>query len=277
MDPVKRQIILSEIERWRNSKLLPEHYCDFLMNLYIDEQEGSKGKVRHSSSASTRRTIWKSLLIFSAISLFLVCSLYFTSFHPAMQIGLSLLVTGTLYGMGITKRQKNSTIAYIYIGLASILLLFSGELILRINDWNSASAVMSTITISGALWILIGIVARIGLLHFCGWFMLIMAYTWLIQWLHPEPKWYVVQLYVIPVFAILFIQGRYRLVTDRINGWILISISSLFFIIPEVYGLIFLDISHPILIISMICKILSLLLIVWFVLRKNKMKEWITG
>ncbi len=279
MDPVKRQTILSEIERWRNSKLLPEHYCDFLMNLYIDEQDAVKGKVaRHSSSASTRRNIWKSFLILGVISLFLVCSLYFTSFHPVMQIGISLFVIATLYGIGIVQRQKNnSTTAYICIGLASIILLYSGELILRINEWNSASAVISTIAFSGALWILIGTVARIGLLHCCGWILLAMAYTWLIQWFHPEPKWYVGQLYVIPVVVILFILGRNRIAIDRINGWILISISCLFLIIPEVYGLIFSDISHPILIISMLCKILSLLLIMWFVLRKPKMKEWVTG
>jgi len=277
LDPIKRQTILSEIERWRNSKLLPEHYCDFLLNLYIDEQEGFKSKQHHSSSAGIALKIRKSFLIFSVISLLLVCSLYFTSFHPAMQIGLSLSLIGMLYGIGIVKRQKNPTISYINMGLASIILLFNGELILRINEWNSPSAVMGTVAFSGALWILIGIVGRVGLLHFCGWVSIIMAYTWFIQWVHPEPKWYIVQSYFIPVFVILFLIGRSWLATDRINGWIIIIISSLFFVIPEIYGLIFSDISIPILITSIICKILSLLIIVWLVLRKPKMKEWVTG
>ena len=37
MDAEKRKMIVREIDHWRRSKLLPEHYCDFLMNLYVDE------------------------------------------------------------------------------------------------------------------------------------------------------------------------------------------------------------------------------------------------
>ncbi|MEX2414691.1 MAG: hypothetical protein WD424_00995 [Paenibacillaceae bacterium] len=277
MDPVKRQTILSEIERWRSSKILPEHYCDFLMNLYIDEQEDAKRKGRNSSTTGSRRAYRNSFLIFCLISLFLVCSLYFTSFHPAMQIGLSLSVIGILYSIGIAERQRKPTFAYMCIGIASMFLLFMGELILRINEWNSATMVIGTIAFSGALWILIGIFARIGLLHFCGWVCMIMAYTWLIQWIHPEPKWYVLQLYATPVFIALFMLGRNQLVTNRMTGWLLIIISSLFFLIPEIYGLLFSDISHLILITGIVCKTLSLAIIVWLVQRKRKMKEWVTG
>jgi hypothetical protein len=276
LDPIKRQTIISEIERWRSSKLLPEHYCDFLLNLYIDEQEVPKSKGRNSSTFSSSQTFRKSFLIFSLISLILVCSLYFTSFHPAMQIGLALSVIGILYSIGIVKRESQPTIAYIYIGIASMLLLFVGELILNINDWDSEPAVMGTIAFSGAMWILIGTFARIALLHFCGWAFMIMAYTMLIHWIHSEPKWYVLQLYAIPVFTALLMHGGYRLVNDRITGWLLIVTSSLFFLIPEIYGF-FVNISHPILITGIVCKILILAIIVWFILRKPKMKEWVTG
>lgn len=275
MDPVKRQTILSEIEHWRSSKLLPEHYCDFLLNLYVDEQEGSKNKGRNSSTSSSRQTFRKSFLIFSLISLFLVCSLYFTSFHPAMQIGLSLLIIGIVYSIGITKRESRPTIAYMYIGIASMLLLFVSELILHINEWDSEPTVIATIAFSGAVWILIGVIARIALLHFCGWAFMIMAYTMLIHWIHSEPKWYVLQLYAIPVFAALFMLGRNRLVNDRITGWLLIVTSSLFFLIPEIYGF-FASISHPILITGIVCKLLFIAIIVWLILRKPKMKAWVT-
>lgn len=266
---------MSEIEHWRNSKLLPEHYCDFLKNLYIEEEVGSKTKGRNSSTSGSWQIFRKSFLILSLISLFLVCSLYFTSFHPVMQIGISLIIIGIIYSIGIVKRQSKPTTAYIYVGLASMLLLFLGELILGINGWQSAPAVICTIVFSGGVWILIGLFARITLLQFCGWAYMIMAYTMLIHWIHPDPKWYILQLYAIPMFIILFMLGRSRLVTDRINGWLLIVISSMFFLIPEGYGL-FVDISYLILITGIISKILCLAIIIWLLLRKPKTEEWIT-
>jgi len=275
LDPVKRQTIVSEIERWRNSKLLPEHYCDFLLNLYVDEKEVTKTKDRNT--AGTRSPFKKSFLIFGLISLFLVCSLYFTSFHPVMQIGISVLVIGIFYSIGMTYRKTKPLHAYIYFGIASILLLFVGELILRTNDWVSAPTVMGTVAFSGAVWILIGIIANIGLLHFCGWVCMVMAYTWLIQWIHPEPQWYVLQLYAIPVFVILCLLGRNWRLTNRMNGWLLISISNLFFLIPEIYGLLFSDITRLILITVIVCKLLSVTIIVWLLLRKPKKKAWATG
>jgi hypothetical protein len=193
-----------------------------------------------------------------------------------MQISSSVIIIGIIYSIGLAKRQSKPTIAYIYVGLASMLLLFVGELILRINGWESAPAVICTIVFSGGVWILIGLFARITLLHFCGWAYMIMAYTMLIHWIHPDPKWYVLQLYAIPMFVCLFMLGRRRKVTDRTNGWLLIVISSMFFLIPEVYGL-FVDISPLILFTGIICKILCLTIIIWLLLRKPKMEEWITG
>src|SRR5690606_37793330 len=99
-------------------------------------------------------------------------------------------------------------------------------------------AVICSIAFSGLVWILIGIFARIPLLHFCGWAYMIMAYTIFIQWIHPDPHWYVLQLYTIPVFIALYIWGYKRLALDRVNGLLLIVIASLFFFIPEVYGFV---------------------------------------
>lgn len=40
----KRAIVLHEIEYWRQSRLLPEPYCDFLSNLY--REDGNRHRVR---------------------------------------------------------------------------------------------------------------------------------------------------------------------------------------------------------------------------------------
>lgn len=276
MDPVKREIILTEIEHWRNSKLLPEHYCDFLKNLYVDEEAGLKPKKNHSVTSISWQSFMRSFLIFGLLSLFLIICLYFTSFHPAMQMISSLLIIGIIYTMGIVNRVNKPTIAFVYIGLASLLLLFVGELILRTNEWESTSAVICCIAFSGGVWILIGIFARIALLHVCGWVYIMIGYLMLIHWIHPDPTWSILQSYAIPMSMILFLFGRSRLAPDRINGWLLIVVSCLFFLIPEAYGL-FIDISLVLLISGIIVKLLCITLVIRLLIRKPNTEEWITG
>ena len=36
MDENRKQIIIKEIGYWKNNKLLPEQYCDFLLALYTE-------------------------------------------------------------------------------------------------------------------------------------------------------------------------------------------------------------------------------------------------
>jgi uncharacterized membrane protein len=44
MNAQRKKIIMTEINYWKQNKLLPEHYCDFLITLYTEgnhEQENS--------------------------------------------------------------------------------------------------------------------------------------------------------------------------------------------------------------------------------------------
>lgn len=53
MNEERRQTIVKEIDYWSRSKLLPQQYCDFLLNLYVDpdqEEDPKKGKLLHAES-----------------------------------------------------------------------------------------------------------------------------------------------------------------------------------------------------------------------------------
>ena len=39
MENPKKQIILNEILFWKQNKLLPEQYCDFLLKLYTEGED----------------------------------------------------------------------------------------------------------------------------------------------------------------------------------------------------------------------------------------------
>ncbi|ARK29345.1 hypothetical protein [Halalkalibacter krulwichiae] len=39
MDKHRKEIIIREIQYWKKSKLLPDHYCDFLLTLYSEGEQ----------------------------------------------------------------------------------------------------------------------------------------------------------------------------------------------------------------------------------------------
>ena len=250
LDPVKRKIILKEIEHWRQSKLLPEHYCDFLRNLYIESHSNEQGSVSgvkdHEPSGSKLKKLMtlKGLLSSLGISVFiLMIFLYFTSFHPLMQTALSVLLVGILISIGIVERAKHPIGSFSALGAGSILSLFLGLFILYVNDWAGAGVTVALVAACGLLWIWVGVVARIGLLQLCGWFALLLGYLWMIQWLHAEPSWLILQAYTLPICLVFYYIGKrlYNGITS--SGAVLMLASGLFLLLPEVYGLIFTEIS----------------------------------
>ena len=46
MNPQRKRMIISEIKYWKQNKLLPAHYCDFLITLYA-KGRGSEGSESH--------------------------------------------------------------------------------------------------------------------------------------------------------------------------------------------------------------------------------------
>lgn len=83
-------VIISEIKYWKEHRLLPETYCDYLLALYtngedVKDEDHLDHPKRLSPAIMLHLILAISLLPFS----FLV--LYFTQFHPFLQLGILLL------------------------------------------------------------------------------------------------------------------------------------------------------------------------------------------
>lgn len=79
MSNQKKQIIINEISFWKQNKLLPEQYCDFLMTLYTegnqsDEITGHAKKAIHN--VEKRKNF--NLAVFFPLSAFIILLLLFT-------------------------------------------------------------------------------------------------------------------------------------------------------------------------------------------------------
>jgi len=147
----RKQIIIKEILFWKQNKMLPEKYCDYLLTLY------SEGEELNSAAHLPRfhrsyRILQAILLLFIPISLFV---LYFTEMPFIMQMAILTIFVVLLIGAGIYYGRKGFFVQFIFLSAALIFLFFT----IKINDkflsGNSISLYL-IILMNCLLWIAVG-------------------------------------------------------------------------------------------------------------------------
>jgi hypothetical protein len=205
MDDEKRRLIVKEIDHWRKSRLLPEQYCDFLMNLYLEDGKDKTKSFMGVSAESIIASSWKiwvlALVIIGIISF---SALNFNSFGIAMQIGIMTLLVLGGYAYGFKKRNDAPLFTQLLFGSASLLLLFIGLYIMKLHGLNNPNASVGYMAFCSIIWLLGGITAKIKALQFSGWVVLLGAYGWLLVQKLREPIWWPLELGWLPV-SVLFI------------------------------------------------------------------------
>ncbi|MFD2116108.1 hypothetical protein [Paenibacillus yanchengensis] len=244
MNPERRQIIVSEIMHWRRSKLLPDQYCDFLLNLYATDQEreqlsdpppnGAISRAVHTLQKATGKQWFLTLGIFTLIA---VVVFYFNHFPLALQI--STVTFGTLllllFGHRIRKRSESTGLSSIALGM--LLLLGGGLYILNFQQYDDMYWKVSLLALCAVVWIWCGIKMKIALLHLCGWLSLLLVYGWLLFTYTDTPKWFEVQLYWLPVAGLFGWFSWFMHRWSKLIAAVLFVISILSFYLPEVYTL----------------------------------------
>lgn len=208
MNQERRQIIVREIDHWRRSKLLPDQYCDFLLNLYADPEEIVKpGPPTHTvgkAIAAVQRATGKQwFLTFGTFTLISFVVLYFSRFHPAMQIAVIALAVSVFLWFGKRLRSRNESLGLTLIGVGMLTLLGGGLHMLELHELQHWGWKASMLGLCALFWVVYGIVAHVHILHQCGWLAGLLLYGWLLSKFTNSPEWYEVQLFWLPL-AILF-------------------------------------------------------------------------
>ncbi|GGJ62974.1 putative membrane protein [Anoxybacillus voinovskiensis] len=149
MNEKRREIIVREIEYWKRSRLLPEHYCDYLLALYTE------GEVTPSAAPSRKR--WATVFFLLFICLLLpagVLVIYFTELSFVLQMLLLAFFVGICL-MAIWRWRKEALVHLPLISGAFLLFLAT----VRLSDYyfSGSKAVLSlVIFLNCFLWIVIG-------------------------------------------------------------------------------------------------------------------------
>ena len=154
----RKQIILNEIAFWKKSRLLPEHYCDFLMTLYTEgayEDDGPTGNAKHSiKELEKRKGAWMPLLFPAAAIALLVLLMTLDSLW-LIGIPATLLAIASVAGAFYYAKKNRLLAPALYISGALLLFGLSVKLSLAYFPENN-TALYGVLIGNSLFWLLSG-------------------------------------------------------------------------------------------------------------------------
>jgi len=246
-DKTKRTVLIREIEHWRKSKLLPEHYCDFLLHLYLEDAASGQGKSTQdtgfmkSSAEAIKNSNWKKwVLYFGLLAAISLTALNFNAFELPMQIGVSVLFLFLCYTLGSVHNGKEPIKAQILFGMASLFLLFIGVYLLHLHGIRDKPAlVVGYVVLCSLIWMLTGLLAGRMLFQLSGWVVLVFCYGWLLHYRLDSINWITLELSWVPLSIFFVWLGWMILGKSKQIGTVFLMLGCITWFMPELYGMLY--------------------------------------
>ncbi len=131
MNEKDKQVIITEINKWRQSKLLPAEYCDFLLNLYSAGTTSTTGQNKAQQGGTGKKISMKLialvLAVIAGISAIIYLAIHFSTFPIVTQVLLLVVFVLALYIATFMYRSRGqqSVILLLLHNMASVSLAIS--------------------------------------------------------------------------------------------------------------------------------------------------------
>ncbi|MCM3705179.1 MULTISPECIES: hypothetical protein [Cytobacillus] len=150
MEEKRKNIIVNELQHWKKSRMLPDHYCDYLLALYT---EGSQPKdIKKSKNTVVLYLASLFLLLLIPISALLI---YFTELSITLQTVILILFISSCVFLIFYFSEKVKMIHIPIISGALILLMGSVDFVTVVYPRNEGFLYVSLV-INCVLWLLLG-------------------------------------------------------------------------------------------------------------------------
>lgn len=180
----RKKIILNEILFWKQNKLLPEHYCDFLATLYAEGADLEELNPVHHKQAilpsEKRKLVF--LIVGICIAMIALLFMYFTI--TSLMLILTVIVgiaALTLFFTAFRVARRNDLLAPIFHLIAAVLL-FSMTIRIYTTYFNGDNiALFCLIAANCGVWLWSGIKMKLfyftvsgvlGLLALIGYYLI---------------------------------------------------------------------------------------------------------
>ncbi|OEF96210.1 DUF2157 domain-containing protein [Desulfuribacillus alkaliarsenatis] len=274
MNAREKQVLISEIKKWRQNKLIPTAYCDFLLNLYsAGESESSEN---NSESKKSKTGIFKKIMIaiFVTVLIALVTFIFinFNEINAFTQISLLLLAPVFLYLATIIykKKEANPIILLLLHSFASTSLAIVAALGIMFLELQANAVIMFAMFI---FVFLIWLIMSVWLQHVMVFIASLAGISVIINQISMTiigvQSYINAQLFWIPLSLIILwiAYATNQSMKYYKKSLILLVLSYIYFWIPEI-SLIFYDYALNGLPYTLALKGTIMLLLVWFSLKQ---------
>ncbi|MGE7090840.1 hypothetical protein ACQKII_05140 [Lysinibacillus sp. NPDC048646] len=163
----RKKIILNEILFWKQNKLLPEHYCDFLATLYAEGKDLQELEFANHKQAVLPLEKRKMIFLIVGLCIAVIALLYVYFTVPSLTMILTVIVAIaaiTLFTIAFRVVKQNNLLAPILHIIAAILL-FSGSIRIYTTYFTGNNlALFGLIAANCGVWLWSGI--KMKLLYF---------------------------------------------------------------------------------------------------------------
>jgi hypothetical protein len=162
----KKKIIIQEIEYWKRSRLLPEHYCDFLLQLYLsDSKKNTKSGGGSFSFFTSKNTLFIIMALFFILGFL---AFYFIDFSNQMQMYLIAITVFIFYSSAMFAYRKGQSFFHYLFSIGCMIMLLG--VVRFFYLWGIEDAGMKISLLLGVclIWVITGIIFRIFYLQFIG-------------------------------------------------------------------------------------------------------------
>lgn len=146
----RKAIIIKEINYWKEHKLLPRMYCDFLLALYTQGEERNEEAI--TGNTNKRILLYVFPLILQAVMVpFAFVVIYFTEFAAVLQMALLLIFSAYSLWLAVYLKKSSGFFPHTSLCLCLLLILLT--------------AVFAVSLVSTNIWVTLLII----LLNFLAW------------------------------------------------------------------------------------------------------------
>ncbi|MER2192025.1 MAG: hypothetical protein ABS951_13775 [Solibacillus sp.] len=163
MSNQRKQIVLNEIAFWKQNKLLPEHYCDFLSTLYTEgNHEDEKRKANRGASIKGKEKRRNRTLstVFISIAVLMVLMLFAMEIEWMVIAIVGFVAIGGFLATLILANKKNALAPMLQVATALLFLGVTVKVCMTYFAGNN-TALYSSLAINCVLWLISGLLTKL--------------------------------------------------------------------------------------------------------------------
>lgn len=156
MNPQRKRMIISEIKYWKQNKLLPEHYCNFLITLYAQGNDEKEVKATEAVLAKEKKKLNRTIIMLSILAIIVSGSMFVFIQYPGLTLTLTAIVLCSFLLLTMRKSALQMGIAPVLYILASLMLLLMSLKLWGVFFEEHTMLLMGLLILNCGLWLLAG-------------------------------------------------------------------------------------------------------------------------